>query len=107
MDTNPPFLWVALKDRIKIILETASASKKLCLKKIKHTNITGGRRAFSGGEVWFIAPQTVVVNGSSGRYGPRSKKELDDIVNIFIKSGWQIKSVGWDEDQRRPAKFPR
>ena len=72
---------------------------------IKHTNLTGGAPAFSGGELLFLDPQTVVVNGCSGRYGPRSAQELDLVVQAFANSGYGVWSMGFDDEVNRPSPF--
>ena len=102
-----PFLWVILKDKIKIVNEQANFAKRLKLKKMKHTNMTGGSKAYGGGEMWFIGNKDIVVNGCSGRYGPNSEDELNNLVDIIKASGWHIKSLGWDSEIGRPVKFPR
>ncbi|WP_338669382.1 hypothetical protein [Pseudodesulfovibrio methanolicus] len=107
LEDNPPFLWVALKDRIKIVNEKANATKRLALKKAKHTNLTGGSKAYSGGEMWITAPKTIVLNGCSGRYGPRTAEQLSEIVKVVRRSGWQVISLGWDDETARPVKYPR
>ena len=33
-----------------------------------HTNLTGGQPACAGGEMWFSSPNTIYLNGCSGRY---------------------------------------
>lgn len=104
---NPPFLWVALRDRIKIVNEMARAVKRLSGDAIKHTNLTGGKKAYSGGELWFTGERCVTINGASGRYGPRTEAELAGIVKVFCESGWCVTSLGWDDVVKRPAKFAR
>lgn len=101
------FLWVAMKDRIKFIHEKANVARRLTLKKVKHTNLTGGEKAYSGGEMWIIAPKTIVINGCSGRYGPRTEEQLIEIVKVFTESGWCVKSLGWDSETCRPVRYPR
>ena len=103
----PPFLWIALKDRIKIVREKANASKRLKLKRIKHTNLSGGRYAYSGGELWFVSNDTIIINGCSGRYGPRTKDQFDNMVGIFKATGWNVIPAGWDSEVNRPVKFLR
>lgn len=107
LNANPPFLWVALKNQIKIINEKAKATTRLTLKKAKHTNISGGSKAYSGGELWFISKNTVILNGCSGRYGPRSEAQLNEIIDVFKATGWITISPGWDDEVKRPAKFAR
>jgi hypothetical protein len=70
----------------------------------KHTNLTGGGSASCGGELWIgvASPNQVYVNGSSGRYGPTSRRQLDDAIEVFRNSGFNVVSYGWDEDTQKP-----
>ena len=70
-------LWVVRMDDVVHAAERGEFGMSLESGVIKHTNLTGGAAAFSGGELLFLDPRTVVVNGCSGRYGPRSAQELD------------------------------
>ncbi len=42
----------------------------------KHTNLTGGGRAYLGGELWFTNNSEVYVSGGSGRYPPSDERQL-------------------------------
>ncbi|MCP9840916.1 hypothetical protein KBY93_09735 [Synechococcus sp. J7-Johnson] len=72
---------------------------------IKHTNLTGGNAAFSGGELVFLDVVTIVVNGCSGRYGPRSNSEMQEVARAFADSGYGVWSMGFDDETNRPARF--
>lgn len=72
---------------------------------IKHTNLTGGLAAYSGGELLYLGEGEIVINGCSGRYGPRSADEMRLIELAFAKLGFRVWSMGYDEDAGRPLYF--
>jgi hypothetical protein len=86
-------------------LENCSFGKSLATGMIKHTNLTGGGAAYSGGELILLNQYTMVVNGRSGRYGPRNATELYSAVKAFADSGYRVWYMPWDEDANRPAPF--
>lgn len=98
-------LWVVRPDDVVYAEEHCEYGKALESKVIKHTNLTGGAAAFSGGELLCLEPNTVILNGCSGRYGPKSAQELDAAARAFAQSGYGVWSMGWDEDVNRPAPF--
>jgi hypothetical protein len=71
-DPDSRHLWVIREDSLPVILETAPEVRPppLSLGIAKHTNLTGGKAAACGGEVWVdeVDPHTLYVNGGSGRY---------------------------------------
>lgn len=71
--------------------------------EITHTNLTGGGRAYVGGELVVLDENTVVINGDSGRYGTKDDAETEAVARAFAESGWTTFWVGWDEDLARPA----
>lgn len=104
-DTQRANLWVVRADDVVYAEERCDFGAGLASGVIKHTNLTGGAAAFSGGELLFLDDGTIVVNGCSGRYGPRSKAELDQVVRAFVESGYGVWSTGFDEETNRPAGF--
>lgn len=99
-------LWAVRQNDVVWALEHGPFGKTLESGVIKHTNLTGGDPAFSGGELLVIADgSTVVINGNSGRYRPRSAVELGDVVSAFAQSGYGVWSMGYDEDANRPLPF--
>jgi hypothetical protein len=65
---------------------------------IKHSNLTGGDDAHSGGEIWFINDDRIAVNAQSGRYGAESDREFKMIVDALRHSGYHVASMGFDLD---------
>src|SRR5579871_3169798 len=98
-------LWVIRQDDVVHAKENCAFGKGLASGVIKHTNLTGGAKAYSGGELLFLDPHTMVVNGRSGRYGPRTKAELSAAAQAFADSGYRVWYMGWDEETNRPAPF--
>ncbi len=101
-------LWVFLPGQIPSILEAATVTPPL-EGLVKHTNLTGDQPASSGGELWFdtTEPNKIYVNKASGRYGPKSPKELDDAVSVFQAREFEVVSVGWDFEVAKPARVLR
>ena len=91
------------------ILEVAAISPPLQSGRAKHTNLTGGRSASCGGELWFGTPHAckLYVNGCSGRYGPLTRQQLDDVVSVFTDFGYEVVSFGWDDGANMPARVLR
>ncbi|MDR7270672.1 hypothetical protein J2X20_003330 [Pelomonas saccharophila] len=98
-------LWVVRAEDVVHAGERCEFGDSLESGVIKHTNLTGGAAAYSGGELVFLSDGTIVVNGCSGRYGPRSKAELDSVARAFAQSGYGVWSMGFDEETNRPARF--
>ena len=98
-------LWVVRTADVVYAAEGCSFGKSLASGVIKHTNLTGGGPAYSGGELVLLDQYTIVVNGRSGRYGPRSALDLHGAVKAFADSGYRVWYMPWDEDANRPAPF--
>jgi hypothetical protein len=98
-------LWVVRLEDVVHARENCPFGKSLASGVIKHTNLTGGAEAYSGGELILLDQHTVVINGRSGRYGPKTKAELYGAARAFADSGYIVWYMGWDEDANRPAPF--
>ena len=90
------YLWVINDDGIPFILETLIDD--LNGEKPKHTNLTGGRPAYVGGELWFETCARIFVSGGSGRYPPDGAGQLDDAVGVFESYRYTVTSLEWDEE---------
>ena len=70
-DSLHRYLWVINDDGIPFILEIPIDA--LNGEKPKHTNLTEGRPAYIGGELWFETDRRIFVSGGSGRYKPEGE----------------------------------
>ena len=93
------YLWVIAKDNIPAALEAAEIGQRLQTGVIKHTNLTGGVAAHCGGEAWFLGDTSVIIGGSSGRYGPDrfDSQQLIDAAQVFKEQGYDVAVMGMDE----------
>ena len=96
-------LWVIDSAGIPYILEDDPAVVQHNLTKFKHTNLTGGRPAACGGELWFETPQRLYFNGCSGRYPVLSPQQLHDTERVFAALGYAVTSFGWDSGTNTPS----
>jgi hypothetical protein len=99
------YLWAVRPSDVCHAYENCAFGRSLETGVIKHTNLTGGGAASSGGELLFLKNDTIVVNGCSGRYGPRSKDEMDKVVVAFRQSGYRVWSMGYDDEANRGFPF--
>jgi hypothetical protein len=97
---NARYLWVVRSDDLPLALEECSWGKSLESGTIKHSNLTGGAPAHSGGEIWFCDERTIIVNADSGRYGADSPQELEDFVAALRDCGYRVASMGFDIENR-------
>lgn len=98
-------LWVVGEEDVLHAEEQCEFGRTLATRCIKHTNLTGGQAAYSGGELVFINERTIVVNGCSGRYGPRDASELRAAAAAFSASGYRVWSMGFDDETAAPRRF--
>ena len=89
------YLWVIDLSGIPYILECALP--ELGGEPPKHTNLTGGKPASIGGELWFHTESSLFLSGKSGRYGPRNEQQLADAVTVFEDYGYKVSSLGWED----------
>jgi len=91
-------LWVIRPDGVPVALEACQWGKDLESGCIKHSNLTGGGQAHSGGEIWFIGEDRIAINAASGRYGAESAAEFKIITDAVRRSGYHVASMGFDLD---------
>ena len=80
-DSRNRYLWVIDDTGIPYILEAQLLALNGELPK--HTNLTGGGRAYLGGELWFSDRSSLFMSGGSGRYPPANAEQLDDAAQVF------------------------
>lgn len=98
-------LWVVRQVDVVHASERSPFGKNVEKGVIKHTNLTGGEPAHSGGELIFLNETTICVNGRSGRYGPRTADEMSAAAEAFRKSGYHVWSCGFDSEAAQPYGF--
>ena len=72
--------------------------------KLHHTNLTGGGKASIGGEIWVDELPRIYLSGSSGRYPPEHPEHLEDAERLFSVVGFEVESLGWDEEIDKPKR---
>lgn len=101
------YLWAITTDAVPFIMENAVVQPALQAGRIVHTNLTGGAEAHCAGELWFSANNAFWMSGGSSRYQARSKEELDAVTSAFVQCGFDVVSLGWDDDIDGPARVYR
>lgn len=101
LQISPRRLWVVRQDDVVHAIEDCAFGAARPAGRVKHTNLTGGLPAFSGGELVFLDAGTLIVSGDSGRYGPRSAIEMEDVAIAFKESGYAVYTMGYDEEAGR------
>ncbi len=91
------YLWTVAKEGVPAALEVPKNETKLQLGRLTHTNLTGGADAHTGGELWFVDENSIIINGGSSRYKPRHQDELESVALSFKQAGYRVASMGWDE----------
>lgn len=97
-------LWV-VNEQVLFASEYCDFGDRLASKKVKHSNLTGGGHAYSGGEFVPVDSETLIINGCSGRYGSKTPQEFEAFVRAFRNSGYHVWSMGWDTDGDKPMPF--
>ena len=88
------YLWVVDQRGIPYIIE----ERLLVIgsEVPKHTNLTGGGRAYLGGEIWFASEDVLYLSGGSGRYPPSNSRQLEAAAQVFESFGYEARSLGWN-----------
>ena len=102
-DSTNTHLWV-INERCVLYI------REICIERIryalpKHTNLTGGGKAYIGGEMWFKSDTELWISGWSGRYPPKDAAQLDYAVKVFELFGYQVHSLGWNEKDGEAMRF--
>lgn len=98
-------LWVVRQADVVHALESADFGTKLESGIIKHTNLSGGEPAHSGGQLVILSENTLAIDGGSGRYGPQSKQEMTALAKAFTNAGYGVWSYGYDEESGWPFRI--
>lgn len=97
------YLWVIDDKGVPFIKEVPVVGLEAEIPK--HTNLTGGRPAYAGGELWFQTAELLFVSGGSGRYEPIHPEQLSDAVCVFEAYGYTVTSLGWDALRNSPSRI--
>jgi len=107
-ESKGKYIWVIMQMNTPMILEYAAAGDTLESKRVTHTNLTGGKAAYCGGEVWFNnGGNDIYVSGKSGRYPARSLEELNEVCKALGRIGYNVINLGWDEDINQASGYLR
>ncbi len=98
----PLCLWVIREDDVVYAETSCEFGRNRSRGEVKHTNLTGGRDAFGGGEMFELGNGILLLNGDSGRYRIRSEVALWSIFLAFVESGYGVWGLGWDHEGGRP-----
>lgn len=90
-------LWAVGSTSVPYALEDCVFGQGLATGLVKHTNLTGGAPAHCAGEAWFLSDGKVVINGRSGRYGPREENQLRAAGLALKQCGYEVAMIGFDE----------
>lgn len=90
------YLWIIDDRGIPYLIDCRMAI--LYCHRPKHTNLTGGRSAYIGGELWFSDPNSIYVSGSSGRFHPSDEQQLDAAIGVFSSFKYIVTSLGWNQE---------
>ena len=89
------YLWVIDTRGLPYVFEAPIS--KIGAACPKHTNLTGGSKAYLGGEMWFTSTWALYISGASGRYPPKDNGQLEEAAQVFESFGYQVISLGWDD----------
>ena len=86
------YLWIVDEEGLKLILEqTPNPTAERGI--VCHTNITGGKPAFQGGELWFGIDNVLYINFKSGRYGAITPEHELAVLDYFRSLSFDVAEV--------------
>ena len=96
IDETNKYIWVITGTGLFMVFENTKGPNRnrsgLC-----HSNITGGKRAYQGGELCFCRDGSLVLNFRSGRYGAETDTQKAAVVDYFHAVGYQTAVVADEE----------
>ena len=90
------YLWVIDDRGVPYLIEVSMNTLGDDLPK--HTNLTGGKPAYIGGQLWFTDPNGMYVSGGSGRFPPIDKQQLAAAIDVFSSFKYTVTSLGWNSE---------
>lgn len=108
-DEKTRYLWVIMDipPEVRCINEYDPRALTEDRERVHHTNLTGGKKACAGGELWFECPCTIYLNGISGRYPVKNEVQLHDAAQVFTRKGYRVGSMGFSRGTGRPRRAVR
>lgn len=108
-DDKTRYLWVIidLPPEVRCINEYDSRALTRERERVHHTNLTGGKKACAGGELWFEDSYTIYLNGISGRYPIQDEVQLQEAAQVFVRKGYRVGSMGFSRGTGMPRKAVR
>ncbi len=102
------YLWVITTEDVPHAFERCSWARSLNTdhKLLKHSNLTEGRPAHCGGELWFVNESQIIINFCSGRYGATSDADeplMEAIIDALVYDGYQVCHTGTDKESGYPS----
>lgn len=83
------FLWIIDEISIKILREkTRNVLRTFDPECVCHTNLTGGEKAFAGGELFFGEDGNIYINPFSDRYGNLNSQQWETVLSYFKRVGY-------------------
>ncbi len=101
------YLWLVRQENVLLGPEFGPSGLATARKRLSHTNLSGGAEAHAGGELWFKDDCSIVMNGGSSRYEPRSAEELRALAVGFVTAGYRVRCAEWNVDLDRPDRIFR
>lgn len=83
------YLWIIDYQGLKLLPE-ATPNPYAARQMVCHTNITGGRAALQGGELWFGDDGKVYINNKSGRYGANTIVQQTAVLDYFRSLSYDV-----------------
>ena len=80
---NEKYLWVIGEWGLRMIRELTPNKARKPKQYVCHTNLTGGKHAYQGGELWFCEDGRVGINFFSDRYGAQTTEEWETVISHF------------------------
>lgn len=102
MNMEAKRLWAVREEDVVYALEQCERARSWNNGVVKHSNLTGGGKAYAGGELRFLKEDQIIINGRSGRYKVNDDKEMRALGHAFRSSGYHVWCMGFDREAGVP-----
>lgn len=82
------YLWVIGTFGLRLIKELTRNEARIGKKYVCHTNLTGSKEAYQGGELWFCEDGRIGLNYFSDRYGATTEAQWNAVIAHFKRVGY-------------------